>query len=147
MPLGASKAAALPASGVRAAALLTSPVMAAPLLATFAAGNKVRQRVPDVFSIAEFLLDYCTLKVFDTVLPWEVAAMSIHSFVTPGAFDPEAMAAMDGAFNAACKALGDTGQPKIVLEIIAQRIVEAASRGERNPVRLVKAALPWHTRE
>jgi hypothetical protein len=39
------------------------------------------------------------------------------------------------------------GQPKIVLEIIAQRIVEAAKRGERDPARLVEAALPWLTRE
>jgi hypothetical protein len=73
--------------------------------------------------------------------------MSIRSFVTPGVFDPEALAAMGEAFDAACKALEDTGQPQIVREIIAQRIIEAASRGERNPVRLVEAALPWLTRE
>jgi hypothetical protein len=73
--------------------------------------------------------------------------MSIRSFVTPGEFDPEALAAIVEAFDAACKALDDTGQPKIVLEVIAQRIIEAARRGERDPVRLVKAALPWLTRE
>jgi hypothetical protein len=39
------------------------------------------------------------------------------------------------------------GQPKMVLEVIAQRIIEAARRGERNPVRLVKAVLPWLIRE
>jgi hypothetical protein len=73
--------------------------------------------------------------------------MSIHSFVTPGVFDPEALAAMGEAFDAACKALDDTGQPQIVREVIAQRIVEAASHGERDPVRLREAALPWLTRE
>ena len=72
--------------------------------------------------------------------------MSNHSFVSPGVFDPEALAAIDEAFDAACKALHDTGQPEIVLEIIAQRIIEAARRGERNQVRLVEAALPWLTR-
>jgi hypothetical protein len=75
------------------------------------------------------------------------AAMSIRSFVTPGVFDPDALAAMDEAFDAAFEALDDMGQPKIVLEIIAQRIMEASNRGERDPVRLVKAALPWLIRE
>jgi hypothetical protein len=73
--------------------------------------------------------------------------MSIHSLVTPGEFDPEALAAMVEAFDAAHKALDDSGQPKIVLEVIAQRIIEAGRRGERDPVRLVKAALPWLTHE
>ena len=53
---------------------------------------------------------------------------------------------MNEAFHAAYKALNDTGQPKTVLDVIAQRIIEAARRGERDH-RLVNAALPWHTRE
>jgi hypothetical protein len=57
-------------------------------------------------------------------------------------FDPEALAAMDEAFAAAFEALDDMGQPKIVLEVIAQRIMQASSRGERDPLRLVNAALP-----
>jgi hypothetical protein len=69
--------------------------------------------------------------------------MSIRSVVTPGEFDPEALAAMVEAFDAAYKALDDPGQPKIVLEVIAQRIIEAARSGERDPDRLIKAALPW----
>jgi hypothetical protein len=75
------------------------------------------------------------------------SSVSIRSLVTPGEFDPEAIAAMSEAFDAALKALDDGGQPKIVLEVIAQRIIEAARRGERDPARLVKAALPWLTRE
>jgi NAD(P)-dependent dehydrogenase (short-subunit alcohol dehydrogenase family) len=59
----------------------------------------------------------------------------------------EALGAVDEAFDAACKALDDTGQPQIVREVIAQRIIEAARRRERDPVRLVEAALPWLTRE
>jgi hypothetical protein len=73
--------------------------------------------------------------------------MSIRSLVKPGVFDPETLAAIVEAFDVACKALDDTGQPKMVHEIIAQRIIEAAGRGERDPVRLVKAALPWLTCE
>jgi hypothetical protein len=71
------------------------------------------------------------------------AAMSIRSLITPGTFDSETLAAIDEAFDVACKALDDTGQPKMVREVIAERIIEAAGRGERDPVRLVKAALPW----
>jgi hypothetical protein len=73
--------------------------------------------------------------------------MSIRSFVRPGVFDAEALAAIGGAFDAACKALDDTGQPQIVREVIAQRIIEAATLGERDPVRLMEAALPWLARE
>lgn len=69
--------------------------------------------------------------------------MPIRSFVTPGVFDPEALAVMSEAFEAALKALHDTGQPEEAREVIAQRIIEAARRGERDRARLVKAALPW----
>ena len=48
---------------------------------------------------------------------------------------------MSEAFEAACKQLDDTGQPELVLEVIADRIMAAARTGERDPVRLRKAAL------
>ena len=73
--------------------------------------------------------------------------MPINPIREQGAFEPEATAAMGEAFDAACKALDDTGQPQIVREIIAQRIIEAASRGERDPVRLAEVALPWLERD
>jgi hypothetical protein len=77
-----------------------------------------------------------------TLAPWgEIAAMSIRSFVKTGVFDPEAIAAMSEAFDAACKELHDTGQPLVVLEVIAKRIIAAASIGERDSVRLRAAAL------
>ena len=69
--------------------------------------------------------------------------MSIHSFVKPGAFEPEAVTVMSQAFDAAWKELSDTGQPQIVLEVIAERIIATASIGERDPVRLREAALRW----
>src|SRR5260370_11065602 len=53
-----------------------------------------------------------------------VAAMSIHSFVKSGVFGPEALAAMSEAYEAALKELQDTGLPELVLEIIAERIIE-----------------------
>jgi hypothetical protein len=73
--------------------------------------------------------------------------MSIHSFVKVGLFEPDVIAVMSEAFEAACQALDDTGQPEVVLEIIAERIFAAASNGERDPVRLRKAAIPGLTHE
>jgi len=73
--------------------------------------------------------------------------MPIFSFIGRGAFVPEAIAVMCEAFEAALKALHDTGQPESVLEVMAERIIAQARLGERDPVRLRKAALPWLTRE
>ena len=38
---------------------------------------------------------------------------------------------MGEAFDAACEGLQDGGQPDLVREIIAKRIIEAAKKGER----------------
>jgi hypothetical protein len=66
----------------------------------------------------------------------------LHLFAEHGPFEPdEAGAAMSEAYEAALKELQDTGQPQIVLEIIAARIIAAASIGERDPGRLRAAAL------
>jgi hypothetical protein len=67
----------------------------------------------------------------------------LHLFTEDGRFEPEAIVAMSKAYEASLKELHDTGQPELVLEIIAERIISAAGTGERDPVRLRKAALPW----
>jgi hypothetical protein len=69
--------------------------------------------------------------------------MPIRSFIQPGAFDPEAIAAMSEAFEAALKELQDTGQRTVACDVIAGRIIAAARIGERerDPVRLRAAAL------
>ena len=56
-------------------------------------------------------------------------------------FDDEATRIMGEAFDAACLGLQDTGQPALVREIIAKRIVEAATKGERDPVGLRAAGV------
>ena len=48
---------------------------------------------------------------------------------------------MGEAFDAVCKDLHDAGQPVLVREIIAKHIIEAAKKGERDPVRLRDAGL------
>jgi hypothetical protein len=67
--------------------------------------------------------------------------MQIRSLMQPGAFGPEAIAAMGDALDAALKELQDIGQSDVVREIIAGRIIGAARLGERDPVRLRAAAL------
>jgi hypothetical protein len=58
-----------------------------------------------------------------------------------GAFGPEAIAEMVEAMDAAYEQLQCSGEPDTVRERIAARIIAAASRGERNPARLLEAAL------
>jgi hypothetical protein len=67
--------------------------------------------------------------------------MPIRTFTQPGAFDPEAIAAMTEAFDAACEKLGDIDQVEVAREVIAGRIIAAARLGERDPARLLEAAL------
>jgi hypothetical protein len=67
--------------------------------------------------------------------------MAHWSSVQSGAFEPEEIVAMDEAYEAACKELHDTGQPQIVREVIAIRIIAAAKRGELDPLRLREAGL------
>jgi hypothetical protein len=56
-------------------------------------------------------------------------------------FDDNLTRIMGEAFDAACKTLPDSGQPDLVREIIAKRIIEAVKKGERNPLRLRNRAL------
>ena len=66
--------------------------------------------------------------------------MPIHSFLQPGAFGPETVAAMSEAFDAACVRL-DASRRESAREVIAMRIIAAAKLGERDPARLLEAAL------
>ena len=68
---------------------------------------------------------------------------SILPFVrkTGIAFDDDATKAIGEAFDAACGALHDAGQPEIVYEAIAKRIIDAAKSGERDVDRLRDAGL------
>jgi hypothetical protein len=68
---------------------------------------------------------------------------SIIPFIrkTGVAFDDRVTALLGQAFDAACRELHDKGQPPIVNEIIAARIIEAAKSGERDVNRLCKAGL------
>jgi len=49
------------------------------------------------------------------------------------AYDNCATRVMGEAFDSARKELHDTGQPDIVYEVIAKRIIDEAKKGERDP--------------
>jgi hypothetical protein len=68
---------------------------------------------------------------------------SILPFLKAGdsAFDDYATRVMGEAFDDARKRLHSAGQPQIVFETIAARIIVAASKGERDPIRLRNAGL------
>jgi hypothetical protein len=68
---------------------------------------------------------------------------SILPFVrkSGAAFDDDVTALLGEAFDAACRELHDKGQPPIVHELIATRIIEAAKKGERDPGKLRDAGL------
>ena len=57
------------------------------------------------------------------------------------AFDPDMTHIMGEAFDRACEDLHVVGQPDIVREVIASRIINAARDGERDPRRLYEQAL------
>jgi hypothetical protein len=66
---------------------------------------------------------------------------TIIPFLEGKAFDPQLTHAMGEAYDAARQALHDKGQPELVQEIIAKRIIEIASTGERDPIKLCDRAL------
>ena len=67
--------------------------------------------------------------------------MPIHLFVQADAFDPETVAVMGEAFEAALKEFDETGQTTAVREAVARRIIYAAKLGERDRDRLREAGL------
>jgi hypothetical protein len=68
---------------------------------------------------------------------------SILPFIRPddGSFNDEITRNMGEAFNGAVKLLRSTAQPAVVYASIAARIIEAAGRGECDPMRLQQAGL------
>jgi hypothetical protein len=83
------------------------------------------------------------IKLLTSTIERGMGVGSILPFIrTAGvAFDDQVTHIMGEAFDSACKELHDSGQPKIVYEVIAKRIIDAARNGERDPVRLRSAGL------
>ena len=67
--------------------------------------------------------------------------VGIIPFFKGGAFDYDATRAMGEAFDRACYCLYDIGEPALVRELVARRIIEVAHGGERDPDELCARAL------
>jgi hypothetical protein len=74
--------------------------------------------------------------------------MSISSYVEDGVFDPDTLAILAAAFDAAWDTvmrsgspLAEPGQSEKTRERLAKRIIEMGERGERSQRRLVEDAL------
>ena len=65
----------------------------------------------------------------------------IRRFQKEQFFDDEATRVMGEAYDKARRMLHDSGQPDVVLEVIAKRIIERALTGERSPDELARQAL------
>jgi hypothetical protein len=65
----------------------------------------------------------------------------IADFIGNTTYDADAVRVMSVAYDTVLKELHDRGQPAIVQEVIAKRIVELAAIGERNPKRLCETVL------
>jgi len=65
----------------------------------------------------------------------------IKPLAEEAAFDPETTQLLGQVFESICVQLHDAGQPAIVREVIAKRIIDAAKRGERDPGRLSATVL------
>jgi hypothetical protein len=66
---------------------------------------------------------------------------TIIPFLDGAAFEPDHLEAMGRAFDQARRALHDKGQPNIVQDIIAKKIIAIAKTGERNADRMCERAL------
>ena len=67
--------------------------------------------------------------------------MSARQLLEGASFDPETVGMLCAVYDRVKQELHDGGQPEIVNEIIAQRILLAAEKGERDPERLCADAL------
>lgn len=59
--------------------------------------------------------------------------MPITPFLRGQAFDPELVEAMSAAFSNTCDVLGLIERTDPITELVAQKIIELAERGLRNP--------------
>jgi hypothetical protein len=65
----------------------------------------------------------------------------IDRFIKDRALSPEIAKIVGEAYDRVLKSLHDRGQPVVVQEIIAERILDLANSGERDPQKVASIAL------
>jgi hypothetical protein len=66
---------------------------------------------------------------------------SITPFLRSQALDPETVEAMGNVFATTCKALGLSNRDDAMTKLVAEKIIELAQRGIRNPTAMHLAAI------
>jgi hypothetical protein len=69
------------------------------------------------------------------------AVFSSKASFSGEAFEPEVVEIMSDAYGRALRHLHDKGQPDVVLELIANRIIRLTREGERNSEALARRSL------
>jgi hypothetical protein len=67
--------------------------------------------------------------------------VAIYRLLQNQAFEPDAIAAMTAAYEEAIRTLGLRDRSDPLTQLVAERIIEFAQRGERDPIRLRQYAL------
>jgi hypothetical protein len=77
-----------------------------------------------------------------TIRPsWGIMAQIVQFLRPAESFEPEILEALGKAYEMAIAALHDIGQPTVVREVLAKRIIRAAQKGEHDPGALCAIAL------
>ena len=71
--------------------------------------------------------------------------MPARRLLEGASFEPEAVQMLCAVYDRVRRELHDTGQPEIVNEIIAERILLLAEKGERDPDQLCARTLTFLT--
>jgi hypothetical protein len=71
--------------------------------------------------------------------------MPIRPFLAGHVFDDDVLAAMGAALDRACQAFALVDKQDAVTSVLAQKIIEAACAGERDPDKLYEAVWRWAT--
>ena len=69
------------------------------------------------------------------------ASAPITPFLQGQAFDPETVQAMANALVMTCEALGLSDRDHVMIQLVAEKIIELAKRGLKNPTALHLAAI------
>jgi hypothetical protein len=96
-----------------------------------------------IFGYVRYRTDIPETLDFESQLGVEgwVMSVPVTSLLSEAAFDPEVIDIMASARAKTCKMLHDKGQPAVVQEVIARKIIAIARTGERNPDQLCERAL------
>jgi hypothetical protein len=79
--------------------------------------------------------------VAPTLVEPGAVAVPLYRLLQNSAFDPDTVAAMSAAFEETCRMLGLAERTDPLCNLVAQKILDCARTGERDPNRLRECAL------